>query len=65
MHGPLDLVLDRPAEREEELVLLTTDPASGTVTGAIALGAEWELLLREVVVDVGRRAQLRARHANV
>ncbi len=41
---------------EPDLVLLTTDAATGKVTGAIALGTEWEQLLCEIVLDAGRQA---------
>ena len=41
---------------DRELVLLTTDPQSGAVVGAIALGDDWDRLLGALVIDAGRRA---------
>ncbi len=55
MHGPLDHVLD--ARSRPELTLLTTDADTGTISGAVALGPEWNALLCELVLDVGRRAR--------
>ena len=49
--------LDRPPASQPELVLLTTDRASGAVACAVSLGNEWERLLCDMVLDAGRRAQ--------
>ncbi len=57
MHGPLDFILGTETHREE-LVVMTTDRDTGTVTGAISLGESWDALLCELVVDAGRRAQM-------
>ncbi|MCW3009760.1 MAG: hypothetical protein JWO90_164 [Solirubrobacterales bacterium] len=54
MHGPLDHVLGDPPQ---QLMLLTTDRHTGTVTGAVALGDTWDRLLCDLLLDVGRQAR--------